>query len=102
MGVCVESSSKCSLSSTNTAITQLLKMTMETSEEVSTGQEVLLESSFIMLKGREGAIWACASVQVQNAYFSHQHHQLAASEHDHGDVRRGEYAPGGRDGVKYL
>ena len=37
IGVRAESSSKCSLSSTNTAITQLLKMTMETSEEVSTG-----------------------------------------------------------------
>ena len=41
MGVRAESSSKCSLSSTNTTITQLLKMTMETSEEVSTGQEVI-------------------------------------------------------------
>ena len=41
MGVRADTSSKCSLSSTNTAITQLLKMTMETSEEVSTGQEVI-------------------------------------------------------------
>ena len=39
MGVRAESSSKCSLSSTINTITQLLIMTMETSEEVSTGQE---------------------------------------------------------------
>ena len=97
-----DTSSKCSLSSTNTTITQHMKMTMETSEEVSTGQEVMKESNIINIKEMGGSIWACASVQVQNAYFSHQHHQLAASEHDHGDVRRGEYAPGGRDGVKYL
>ena len=41
MGVRVETSSECSLSSTNTTITQHMKMTMETSEEVSTGQEVI-------------------------------------------------------------
>ena len=40
MGVRVEASSICSLSSTNTTITQLLNMTMETSEEVSWLQEV--------------------------------------------------------------
>ena len=35
--VCVDTSSKCSLLPPYTTITQLLKMTMETSEEVSTG-----------------------------------------------------------------
>ena len=44
-------------------------MTMETSEEVSTGQEVMKESSYVMLKERLGAIWACASIQAQNAHF---------------------------------
>ena len=60
MGVRAKSSSKCSLSSTNTAITQLLKMTMETSEEVSTGQEAMKESNIIDIKDMEGAILACA------------------------------------------
>ena len=69
MGVRVDTSSKCSLSSTNTTITQLLKMTMETSEEVSTGQEVMKESNIIILKGREGAILACAPNEAQNAHF---------------------------------
>ena len=69
MGVRAESSSKCSLSSTNTTITQHMKMTMETSEEVSTRQEVMKESSFTMLKGREGAILTCAPNQAQNAHF---------------------------------
>ena len=41
MGVRAENTLKCSLSSANTTITQHMKMTMETSEEVSTGQEVI-------------------------------------------------------------
>ena len=69
MGVRAESSSKCSLSSNNTTITQHMKMTMETSEEVSTRQDVKGMSIIIMLKGMEGAIWACASNQAQNAHF---------------------------------
>ena len=48
-----DTSSKCSLSSTNTTITQLMKMTMETSEEVSTRQDIKRTSIIIMLKGRE-------------------------------------------------
>jgi hypothetical protein len=69
MGVRVDTSSKCSLSSTNTTITQHMKMTMETSEEVRTGQEVIQESSFIILKGREEVILTCAPIQAQNAHF---------------------------------
>ena len=64
-----DTSSKCSLSSTNTTITQHMKMTMETLEEVSTGQEVIQESGFIMLKGREEVILVCASNQAQIARF---------------------------------
>ena len=69
MGVRVDTSSKCSLSSTIDTFTQLLKMTMETSEEVSTGQEVKGKSNIINIKQREEAIWACASIQAQNAHF---------------------------------
>ena len=60
MGVRADSSSKCSLSSTNTTITQHMKMTMETSEEVSTRQELMKESNVIVLKEMEGAILTCA------------------------------------------
>ena len=42
---------------------------MATSDEVSTGQEVIKETSIIMLKEIEGAIWACVSNQAQNAHF---------------------------------
>ena len=45
-----DTSSKCSLSSTNTTITQLLKMTMETSEEVSTRQDIKGTSIIISIK----------------------------------------------------
>ena len=41
---------------TTTTITQLMKMTMETSEEVSTGQEVKGKSSFTMFNEMQGAI----------------------------------------------
>ena len=83
-------------------ITQPLIMTMETLEEVSVRQEVMKESSIIDIKDMEGAIWACASIQGLIYHFSHQHHELAASEHDHGDVGGGEYAPGGGVGVAYC
>ena len=78
----VESSSKCSLSSTNTTITQLLKMTMKTSEEVSTRQDVKKTSIIKMLT------------------FLHQHRHYAATENDHGDVGGGEYGPRGGIGVE--
>ena len=45
-----DTSSKCSLSSTNTTITQHMKMTMETSEEVSTRQDVKGTSIIISIK----------------------------------------------------
>ena len=45
-----DTSSKCSLSSTNTIITQHMKMTMETSEEVSTRQDVKGTSIIINIK----------------------------------------------------
>ena len=41
-------------------LAQLLKMTMETTEEVSVQQEVTEESSIIDIKETEGAILACA------------------------------------------
>jgi len=47
-------------SPTNTTNSQHLNMTMETSEEVSTGQEVMKESNIIDIKDMEGAILACA------------------------------------------
>jgi len=54
--VSADTSSKCSLSSTNTTITQHMKMTMETSDEVSTRQEVGIESSICDSLGkREGS-----------------------------------------------
>ena len=45
-----DTSSKCSLSSTNTTITQHMKMTMETSEEVSTRQDIKGTSIIISIK----------------------------------------------------
>ena len=45
-----DTSSKCSLSSTNTTITQHMKMTMETSEEVSMRQDVKGTSIIINIK----------------------------------------------------
>ena len=57
----------------NMTITQLLIMTMETSEEVSTGQELKGKSGIIDIKEMEGAIWACASIQAQNAHFVGAH-----------------------------
>ena len=42
---------------------------MATSDKVSTRQDVKGTSIIIMLKGMEGAIWACASNEAQNAHF---------------------------------
>ena len=81
-------------SPTNTTNLQHLNMTIETSDEVSTRQEVGMESSFRDSLGRRGGFVEGRLETLENCSKTHHYRLTADYENDHGDDGRGEFASG--------